>query len=156
MVKNVYYKQNGGHLSKDPPKQLSMLAKECWRKVVPFLESTEKIQRIDSSLIELYCSQYGIYRKAYESVQEEGIQTKTFKSLQDMTGKIIGKDFTGYKKNPALATMKDSINMMSSIGSELGLSPKSRAELFKLVKSQNKKSVAEGMREFFGGNHEED
>ncbi|KRL02514.1 phage terminase small subunit P27 family [Liquorilactobacillus capillatus] len=155
MVKNVYYKQNGGHLSKDPPKQLSALAKECWRKVVPFLESTGKVQRIDSSLVELYCSQYGIYRKAYESVKKDGIQTKTFKPLQDMTGKVIGKYFTGYKKNPALATMKDSINMMSSIGSELGLSPKSRAELLKLVKSQNKKSVTDGMREFFGGSHEE-
>lgn len=156
MVKNVYYKQNGGHLSKDPPKYLDQLAKECWRKVVPFLESTDKVQRIDSGLVELYCVQYGIYRKAYEDVQKNGIQSKIYKSLQDMTGKIIGKDFTGYRKNPAVGIMKDSVSQMSSIGTELGLSPKSRAELFKLVKSQSKKTVAEGMREFFGGSHEED
>lgn len=149
VAKKVYYLQNGGHLSKDPPKQLSKIAKECWRKVVPFLEDTKKIQRIDSSLVELYCGQYGIYREAYDDVQKNGIQTKAYKSLQDNLGNIVGKDFVGYKKNPAVGTMKDAINLMSTIGAELGLSPKSRVELFKIVKNNNKKSTAESMKEFF-------
>lgn len=150
MVKNVYYKQNNGHLSNDPPKQLSAIARECWRKIVPFLENTGKIQRIDSSLVELYCVQYGIYREAYEDIQKNKIQTKVFRSLQDNLGKIVGKDFAGYKKNPAVGTMNDAISIMNKVGSELGLSPKSRAELFKIVKSQNKKSAAESVKEFFG------
>lgn len=116
---------------------------------MPFLEDTKKIQRIDSSLVELYCGQYGIYREAYDDVQKNGIQTKAYKSLQDNLGNIVGKDFVGYKKNPAVGTMKDAINLMSTIGAELGLSPKSRVELFKIVKNNNKKSTAESMKEFF-------
>ncbi|MDB8867670.1 phage terminase small subunit P27 family [Pediococcus acidilactici] len=150
MVKKVFYLQNNGHLSKDPPKQLDRYARECWRKVVPFLESTHKVQRIDSALVELYCTQYEIYRKSYEDVQENGIQTKMYRSLQDNMGEIVGKDFVGYKKNPALGTMKDAVSMMTNIGSELGLSPKSRAELFKIVKNTNKKSATESIKEFLG------
>lgn len=150
MVKKVFYLQNDGHLSKDPPKQFDRYAKECWRKVVPFLESTNKVQRIDSTLVELYCTQYEIYRKSYEDVQKNGIQTKAYKSLQDNMGEIVGKDFIGYKKNPAIGTMKDAVTLMTNIGSELGLSPKSRAELFKIVKNTNKKSATDSMKEFFG------
>lgn len=150
MVKKVFYLQNNGHLSKDPPKQLGRYARECWRKVVPFLESTHKVQRIDSALVELYCTQYEIYRKSYEDVQENGIQTKMYRSLQDNMGEVVGKDFVGYKKNPALGTMKDAVSMMTNIGSELGLSPKSRAELFKMVKNTNKKSATESIKEFLG------
>lgn len=141
--------QNNGHLSTDPPEQLDRLARECWRKVVPFLESTNKIQRIDSSLVELYCAQYEIYRKAYDDIKENGIQNKAYRSLQDSTGAIIGKDFVGYKKNPAVGTMKDAINQMTAVGTELGLSPKSRAELFKIVKNTKEKSTVESMKEFF-------
>lgn len=149
MAKKVYYLQNNGHLSTDPPEQLDRLARECWRKVVPFLESTNKIQRIDSSLVELYCVQYEIYRKAYDDIKENGIQNKAYRSLQDSTGAIIGKDFVGHKKNPAVGTMKDAINQMTAVGTELGLSPKSRAELFKIVKNTEEKSTVESMKEFF-------
>ncbi len=45
--------------------------------------------------------------------------------------------------------MKDAVTLMTNIGSELGLSPKSRAELFKIVKSTNK-SATDSMKEFFG------
>lgn len=142
--------QNNGHLSKDPPKHLGTLAKACWRKIVPFLESTDKVQRIDSSLVELYCVQYETYRKAYQDVCQNGIQSKIYRSLQDVTGEIVGKDFTGYRKNPAVATMKDAINQLSAIGSELGLTPRSRAELLSLANQNNsKKSAAETIQEFF-------
>ena len=46
--------------------------------------------------------------------------------------------------------MKDAVSMMTNIGSELGLSPKSRAELFKMVKNTNKKSATESIKEFLG------
>lgn len=47
MVKNPYYRQNKGRLPSDPPNYLGKVASEVWRKIVPFLESTEKVQRID-------------------------------------------------------------------------------------------------------------
>lgn len=157
MVKRVYYQQNNGHLSYDPPKFLAPTARECWRKVVPFLENTQRVMRIDSMLVEQYCVQYQEYRDAYKTLQEEGAQQKIYRSLQDVqTGEIIGKDFVGWKKNPAVSRLKDATQMMNNIGIQLGLSPKSRAELFKTVKSNKKeKSVAQGVADFFGKKREE-
>lgn len=128
-MKKTFYQQNDGKLAKDPPAQLGAIGASCWRKIVPFLEATDKVHRIDSFLVESYCSQYEIYRKAYEDIEKNGIQSKMFKSLQDNHGKIIGKDFVGFKKNPAVGSLKDSISLLSSIGVQLGLSPKGRQNL---------------------------
>lgn len=155
VVKKVFYQQNDGRLSGTPSKHLGTVAKVCWRKIVPFLESTERVKRIDTALVELYCSQYEIYRQAYDDVLENGIQTKIFKSLQDASGSIVGKDFVGYRKNPAVATMKDASIQITSIGSQLGLSPKARAELMQLVdskeKEDSKEDSTEKLAKIFGG-----
>lgn len=143
MTKKAFYQQNNGHLPKDPPDYLGRLAKICWRKVVPFLESTKRVQRIDTGLVEQYCSQYEIYRQAYADIQENGIQTKLFVSLQDSTGAIIGKDFSGYRKNPAVATMNDALKQLKSIGSQLGLSPQARQNLMQIASQKKKASIAE-------------
>lgn len=74
MVKNPYYQQNNGRLPSDPPNHLGTVAREVWRKIVPFLESTNKIQRIDTFLVETYCTNYEIYKLAYEDIKENGIQ----------------------------------------------------------------------------------
>ena len=37
MVKNPYYRQNGGRLPKDPPSYFGTVAKSVWTKIVPFL-----------------------------------------------------------------------------------------------------------------------
>lgn len=150
MTKKVFYMQNDGHLSSTPPKHLGVVAKVCWRKIVPFLESTERVKRIDTALVELYCSQYEIYRQAYNDILENGIQNKIYKSLQDASGEIVGKDFVGYRKNPAVATLKDASIQITNIGSQLGLSPKARSELMELVESKNKVDAAEQIAKFFG------
>lgn len=147
MPRKAYFKQNDGRLPKDPPHYLGRLAKGCWRKVVPFLESTQRVQRIDDALVEQYCSEYEIYRQAYQDIQENGIQTKLFNSLQDSTGQIIGKDFAGYRKNPAVATMNDALKQLKSIGSQLGLSPQARQELMQIASHKKEKSVAEQFKD---------
>lgn len=147
MVKKVYYQQNNGHLPPKPPHYLGTLASSCWRKIVPFLESTGRVQRIDVGLVEQYCANYEIYRNAYQDINENGIQVKIFHSLQDSTGKIIGKDFVGFRKNPAVATMKDAINQLNSIGIQLGLSPKSRQELMQIASHKKEKSTTEQLKE---------
>lgn len=147
MPKKAYYQQNNGHLPAKPPHYLGRQAKVVWRKVVPFLESTNRVQRIDSSLIEQYCSEYELYRQAYADIQENGIQSKIYVSLQNASGAIVGKDFSGYRKNPAVATMNDALKQLRAIGSELGLSPQARQELMQIASSKNKKSVAEQLKE---------
>lgn len=147
MVKKVYYQQNNGHLPATPPHYLGTLAKACWRKIVPFLESTGRVERIDVGLVEQYCANYEIYRNAYQDIQDNGIQAKIFTSLQDSSGKIVGKDFVGFRKNPAVATMKDALNQLNSVGIQLGLSPKSRQELMSIASRKKEKSMAEQLKE---------
>ena len=147
MAKKVYYQQNNGHLPTRPPHYLGTLASACWRKIVPFLESTGRVERIDVGLVEQYCANYEIYRNAYQDVQENGIQVKIFSSLQDSSGKIVGKDFTGFRKNPAVATMKDAVNQLNSLGVQLGLTPKSRQELMQIASHKKEKSMTEQLKE---------
>lgn len=147
MAKKVYYQQNNGHLPATPPHYLGTLASACWRKIVPFLESTGRVERIDVGLVEQYCANYEIYRNAYQDIQDNGIQAKIFTSLQDSTGKIVGKDFAGFRKNPAVATMKDALNQLNSVGIQLGLSPKSRQELMRIASRKKEKSMAQQLKE---------
>ena len=149
MAKKVYYQQNDGHLPPKPPHYLGTLASACWRKIVPFLESTGRVERIDVGLVEQYCANYEIYRNAYQDVQENGIQVKIFSSLQDSSGKIVGKDFAGFRKNPAVATMKDAVNQLNSLGVQLGLTPKSRQELMQIASHKKKDDTMSAMKKFF-------
>ena len=71
MVKNPYYQQNNGRLPSDPPNYLGNVARETWRKIIPFLESTQKVERIDTFLVETYCTNYEIYKLAYEDIKEK-------------------------------------------------------------------------------------
>lgn len=142
MTKKVYFKQNNGHLPPTPPHYLGTLASACWRKIVPFLESTGRVERIDVGLVEQYCANYEMYRNAYQDIQENGIQAKIFTSLQDSSGKIVG-----FRKNPAVATMKDALSQLNSVGVQLGLSPKSRQELMQIASRKKEKSVAEQLKE---------
>ena len=149
MAKKVYYQQNNGHLPATPPHYLGALASACWRKIVPFLEATGRVERIDIGLVEQYCANYEIYRNAYQDIQENGIQAKFVSSLQDSSGKVIGKDFTGFRKNPAVATMKDALNQLNSVGVQLGLSPKGRQELMQIASHKKKHDTISEMKKFF-------
>ncbi|AUT06227.1 hypothetical protein SPSF3K_01502 [Streptococcus parauberis] len=151
MARKPYYRQNDGHLPKDPPDYLGRLSGECYRKVVPFLDATNKVDRIDVHLVEMYCTNYEIYRQAYADIQDNGIQTAIYKSVQNQMGDKIGEDFVGFKKNPAVDIMKNANTQLTSIGTALGLSPKARQELLAIAsEDKNEKSTAELMKEFLG------
>ena len=126
------------------------MAREVWRKIVPFLENTNKIQRIDTFLVETYCTNYEIYKLAYEDIKENGIQQEIRKPIQSPgSGEILGEQSMGFKKNPAVATMKDAVDTLNRIGVQLGLTPKGRAELLTIAGSTKpEKSTTEMMKEF--------
>lgn len=152
MVRVPFYKQNGGHLAKDPPDYMGRLAKECYRKIVPYLESTAKVERIDTHLIEQYCTTYEIYRLAYADIKENGIQTAIYKTVQNHMGEPIGQDLIGFKKNAAVNTLKESSTLLNQLGIQLGLSPKARQDLMAIaVKQENDKSIAEMMKDVLKG-----
>ena len=150
MVKNPYYQQNNKRLPSDPPNHLGTVAREVWRKLVPFLESTNKVQRIDTFLVETYCTNYEIYKIAYEDIKQNGIQQEITKPIQAQgSGEILGEQSLGFRKNPAVATMKDAVDTLNKIGIQLGLTPKGRAELLTIAGSTKpEKSTTEMMKEF--------
>lgn len=152
MVKNPYYQQNNGRLPSDPPNYLGTVARETWRKIIPFLEATEKIQRIDTFLVETYCTNYELYKTAYEDIKKNGIQTEIMKIVQAQgSGEILGEQSMGFKKNPAVATMKDATETLNKIGIQLGLTPKGRKELMEIASEDtNKVSTTEMLKEFLG------
>ena len=151
MVKNPYYQQNSGRLPSDPPNHLGTVAREVWRKIVPFLESTNKVQRIDTFLVETYCTNYEIYKIAYEDIKQNGIQQEITKPIQAQgSGEILGEQSLGFRKNPAVATMKDAVDTLNRIGVQLGLTPKGRQELLEIVGEQSDEgSIKDKMKEFF-------
>lgn len=143
---------NQPNLPKKAPEYLGALGKAMWRYLAPFLNQSKKIIRADQYLVAQYCSTYEIYRKAYADVQKHGIQQAIYKtSLSPVDGKVVSKDFQGYKKNPAYNIMSDSLSKMNQMGKELGLSPKARSQLMELKtpNDDKKKSVTESMKEFF-------
>lgn len=151
MVKNPYYQQNNKRLPSDPPNHLGTVAREVWRKIVPFLESTQKVQRIDTFLVETYCTNYEIYKIAYEDIKQNGIQQEITKPIQAQgSGEILGEQSLGFRKNPAVATMKDAVDTLNKIGIQLGLTPKGRQELLEIVGEQSDEgSIKDKMKEFF-------
>ena len=151
MVKNPYYQQNSGRLPSDPPNHLGTVAREVWRKIVPFLESTNKVQRIDTFLVETYCTNYEIYKIAYEAIKQNGIQQEITKPIQAQgSGEILGEQSLGFRKNPAVATMKDAVDTLNRIGVQLGLTPKGRQELMEIAGEQSDEgSIKDKMKEFF-------
>lgn len=151
MVKNPYYQQNNKRLPSDPPNHLGTVAREVWRKIVPFLESTQKVQRIDTFLVETYCTNYEIYKIAYEDIKQNGIQQEMKKPIQAQgSGEILGEQSLGFKKNPAVATMKDAVDTLNRIGVQLGLTPKGRQELMEIAGEQSDEgSIKDKMKEFF-------
>lgn len=150
MVKKVDKDVNGGRLTITPPAYLGQQAKVIWRKVVPFLETQSSVNRIDSGLVEMYCTQYEIYRNAYKHVQENGEVQAIYKTVQDFEGTVIDKTFQGYKRNPMTNIYSDSLKNLAKIGSELGLSPKSRSELMELSGNDDSdESSTSQMKEFF-------
>ena len=151
MVKNPYYQQNNKRLPSDPPNHLGTVARETWRKIVPFLESTQKVQRIDTFLVETYCTNYEIYKIAYEDIKQNGIQQEMKKPIQAQgSGEILGEQSLGFRKNPAVATMKDAVDTLNRIGVQLGLTPKGRQELMEIAGEQSDEgSIKDKMKEFF-------
>ena len=122
--------------------------------MVPVLNASNKMAPLDKNLVEMYASQYEIYRNAYEDIKENGQVTKVYKTVVNpVTGDVIANDMTGYKRNPSTQIYSDAIKQLKSLGSELGLSPASRAELMQLSldDGKDKPSATEQLQALFNG-----
>nr|WP_240733649.1 phage terminase small subunit P27 family [Lactococcus lactis] len=123
MAKKSFKDINDGRLSYQPPDHLGRTAKQIWRRVVLFLETQKPVERIDQTLVEMYCTQYEIYRNSYEHLKKHGEVQEIYKPVQDMTGEIIDRQFQGFKRNPMTQIYSDAIKNLTKIGSELFKKP---------------------------------
>ena len=105
-------------LPESAPEHLDGDAKLLWETIVPELNDTGYIIAIDASEVETLAMNYQMLRSAYESVKDNGI---TY--------------FAGEKmfKNPAVGIIDSTTKVIKSIGSDLGLSPQSRATLIDMA-----------------------
>ncbi|MFT8729805.1 MAG: phage terminase small subunit P27 family [Oenococcus oeni] len=138
-------------ISTIPPKYLGETAKEMYRTLAKYLKNDGKLDKIDENLVVLYASAYEMYRNAYDDILDHGISQEIFHTVISPKGEVIGEDSMGFKRNPATLILSDSLAKLSKIGSELGLSPKSRADIMNLKFPDyvgNLKKVSQSMNVF--------
>lgn len=159
MPRTTYKSESDAVLPTTPPHHLGTIASAMWRKMVPVLNASNKMAPLDKNLVEMYASQYEIYRKAYDDINENGQVTPVYKTVVNpVTGKVINRDMTGYKRNPSTQIYSDAVKQLKSLGSELGLSPASRAELMQLSldDGNDKPSAMEQMKKLLNGGDDDE
>lgn len=148
MTENKRKRTTANGLSERAPDYMSRQAQTTWRFLVGALGQIKELKPSDGKLIEMYCTQYEIYRNAYKHIRENGEVQGIYESVQNAAGEVIEKDFKGYKRNPMTQIYSDSIKNLNNIGKELGLSPKSRKELFDGLNEGDEEGLADIMRLF--------
>lgn len=86
-----------------------------WNRIVPELYKLGLLTNIDQVSIEIYCSQYSIYRQALDIINSEGLITTNIRN--------------GEKAHPATTTAREAAKIIKSICSEFGLTPSSRGRI---------------------------
>lgn len=140
-------------LPDEPPKYLKGTARYMWRRLVPLIKSDPTVNEMDKTMVEAFCINYQMMRNAYDHVIEKDAVTAAYKTVVNpVTGKVIGTDFVGYKVNPSVKILDSSSTKLKALGSELGLTPKGRAELLelKLPDTEDKTSTADLIKQVLG------
>ena len=120
-------------LPDNPPDYLKGTARYMWRRLVPLIKQDPVVNEMDKTMVEAFCANYQLMRNAYKHIQEEGAVNKAYKTnINPVTGEIINRDFTGFKRNPSTQILDAATNKLKALGNELGLTPQSRAELLAL------------------------
>jgi len=91
------------------------IARAEWNRIVPELYKLGLLTIIDRAALELYCSQYAIYRRAIKVLKEEGLITANIRN--------------GDKANPATAIAREAAKIIKAIAVEFGLTPSSRGRI---------------------------
>ncbi|HIS61397.1 MAG TPA: phage terminase small subunit P27 family [Candidatus Scybalomonas excrementigallinarum] len=125
-------------ITKTPPKELrGTIAGYAWSRLMPELEKMKFVKAPDKDILVLLCMNIQLYREAFESIKENGIQTKIFKTVvSPTTGEVLSKDFQGFKQNTAVQTLTNATTKIESLSNKLGLSPVARASILEKVKSE--------------------
>ncbi|WP_282803951.1 phage terminase small subunit P27 family [Secundilactobacillus kimchicus] len=141
--------KTGRALTKEPPSYLKGIARNMWRRIVPLLLDNPIVNQQDKTLVEDFCVNYQLMRDAYIHVQENGQVSAVYHTtVSPVDGKVVAKDFVGYKRNPSTQIIDAASTKLKQVGAELGLSPKSRAELLQLGDDDSGGDIEEQIKEF--------
>jgi P27 family predicted phage terminase small subunit len=86
-----------------------------WNRVVPELYKLGLLTKIDQSILEVYCSQYAIYRESIRLLSKEGLTT------------INARE--GIKANPHSAIAREAAKIIKAVAIEFGFTPSSRGRI---------------------------
>ncbi|MGF7437907.1 phage terminase small subunit P27 family [Lentilactobacillus senioris] len=121
-------------ISEEPPSYMGAIGRSLWRRIVPILKAESAIKLQDRSTIEALCLNYETMRKAYDDINENGAVKAAYRTITNPTnGDIVARDFTGYKRNPSTQIFDSASAKVRSLSKDLGMTPKSRAELLELT-----------------------
>lgn len=93
------------------PNYIPAYGKKLWATVVPELKRLGLVKQLDQTTLEMMCSFYDTYRKAYQDVKKNGMTTPQG------------------KKSPSFAAMVDSATQIKQCARELGLTYTSRGQM---------------------------
>lgn len=126
-------------LPKCAPKEIrGTIAGYAWERIVKDLKAMKFVKNADRDIVLLLCMNIQLYREAFESIKENGIQTKIFKTVvSPTTGEVLSKDFQGFKKNSAVDTLNSATSQIKVLCDKLGLSPIGRASLLEKIKVED-------------------
>ncbi len=94
------------------PQHLSDDAKTEWRYIVPKLDATGLLTKIDRTTLEVYCEMVATFREATNWVRERGI--------------LVAGQKGGAVKNPAIQVQRDAARLISTYARMFGFSPADR------------------------------
>lgn len=97
------------------PPHLSDEARREWGYIVPRLDATGMLSKLDRTALEVYCDAVATYRAAMAMLNEAGPLVRGDK------GRVV--------KNPAAQIARDAATTIRLMGSEFGLTPAARERI---------------------------
>lgn len=124
------------------PSHLNKEAKKEWRRAGKILKSIGLLTQIDRMIFAAYCEAYSRWIEATLKVQEMGMVYVKGAVLDPDTGKMVGGE---PRLNPYIRIAREAFDQMIRAGTQLGLSPSSRATL--KVETPKPRSKAQEFRD---------
>jgi P27 family predicted phage terminase small subunit len=98
----------------DPPDWLDALAREEWARVRVVVEGMGVATRADSAGAALYCHHFSVWRRAWQTIDREGMTIETD---------------TTVKSHPAVGIANTAAREMAKLLGQFGMTPSARAGL---------------------------
>ncbi len=114
----------------DPPKHLSPMARECWRRHAPELDRLGLLTRLDLGSFELACESYAIAVSALEAMRPRRADGEVDGRRRGYEVVVVDHGHGGtVRRHPALTAFNMAANTYRSFCSEFGMTPSSRVTL---------------------------